>query len=287
MANDEQNKQKKGPMSNFEEALGYVGPRLVSLLIGGHEAMEDTDKVLKGAEEQRRYRHKEQLAAQDREFQKRIADKKLKLAEDKAARGPEDKKMTSYQKQTLDLKKAEEKRKRDAERRRGEQFIHYKGVQSRASDKEVKEFAQFDEGERILGEIEEIYSRGDVHEDLGPYGSRMEQAKANIPGMERSDDFVVMQQLVGITLANYVKSISGAQVSEQEAQRLKKNIPEMGDKPRAFKTKFDTFKRMLNAAKTDYIKKVGAQKKGALQYLDKKEEPDLKRKANMDKYNLK
>ena len=46
MANDEQQKQKKGPMSNFEEALGYVGPRLVSLLLGGHEAMETTGKVL-------------------------------------------------------------------------------------------------------------------------------------------------------------------------------------------------------------------------------------------------
>ena len=141
----------------------------------------------------------------------------------------------------------------------------------RLSDKEVKDITAFDEGTRILDQIDTLLQSTDVEKDLGPYASRFESLKDFIPGTEGPDeDFVKVQQLVGIQLADYVKSISGAQVSEQEAQRLLKNIPNMSDKPRAFKTKLDQFKKELNEAKEKYLDNIGKQKKSAEKFKQKR-----------------
>lgn len=143
-----------------------------------------------------------------------------------------------------------------------------KKMKGRLSDKEVKDITALDDGMRIIEDIENIFKNTDVTKDLGPYASRFEEASQFIPGVDRDEDFVKMQQLVGIQLADYVKSISGAQVSEQEAQRLLKNIPNMTDKPKAFKAKLDQFKDELGSAKKDYLTNIGKQKEGAKKYLD-------------------
>lgn len=175
--------------------------------------------------------------------------------------------------------------KKQREDRLKEQFEFGKEVKGRLSDKEVKDITAFDDGMRILDDIEDIYQNTDVNKDLGPYASRVENLSDLIPGVEQDPDFVKMQQLVGIQLADYVKSISGAQVSEQEAQRLLKNIPNMTDKPKAFKTKLDTFRKELNEAKQNYLDNIGKQKESAKKFKeDKKEDPKIKEYA--EQYNL-
>jgi len=153
---------------------------------------------------------------------------------------------------------------------RKDSFELTKELKGRLSDTEVESVNRFDDGVRILDDIDDLLKNTDVNTDLGPYASRAESAQQYIPGMEMDEPFVKTQQLVGIQLADYVKSISGAQVSEEEAQRLLKNIPNMSDKPVAFKTKLDQFRKDLKDSKDLYLDNIGVQKKGAKKFKDSK-----------------
>ncbi len=147
----------------------------------------------------------------------------------------------------------------------------------RLSDVEVEAITAFDDGVRILDDIDAILKedKGEVNDLLGPYASRIENASDWIPGTEMDEKFVRTQQLVGIQLADYVKSISGSAVSEQEAARLLKNIPNMTDKPKAFKTKLNQFRKDLAEAKELKLRNIGKQKKSAKKYMDELKKKDL------------
>jgi NACalpha-BTF3-like transcription factor len=158
--------------------------------------------------------------------------------------------------------------KEDSLELRKDNFELTKEMKGRLSDTEVESVNRFDDGVRILDDIDDLLKNTDVSTDLGPYASRAESAQQYIPGMEMDEPFVKTQQLVGIQLADYVKSISGAQVSEEEAQRLLKNIPNMSDKPIAFKTKLDQFRKDLKDSKDLYLDNIGIQKKGAEKFKE-------------------
>lgn len=193
----------------------------------------------------------------------RRADIQSLLDEYKIKKALEPKKLTDYQQKNLDLQQRRLDLMEGKEGRLTKKDALQKEVKGRLSDKEVKEITQLDDGMRILDDIEDMYKNTDVTEDLGPYAARAEEYSRYIPFAERDEDFVKIQQLVGIQLADYVKSISGAQVSEQEAQRLLKNIPNMTDKPKAFKVKLDQFRKELEGARADYLENIGKQKESA------------------------
>lgn len=138
------------------------------------------------------------------------------------------------------------------EARLGEQFAHKKSEKDELSDKQVEEIASLDKGLGLGAEIQNLLPQ--VEKFIGPYASKLEEGSRYIPGVERDPNFVLMQQRVGTTLADYVKAISGAAVSEQEAQRLRKNIPTMEDKPAEFKTKLNEFNRLLEEYKNTKLK---------------------------------
>ena len=70
------------------------------------------------------------------------------------------------------------------------------------------------------------------------------------------EKFTELKTETASALANYVKSISGAQVSEQEAQRLAAIIPSVNDGPRAFNVKLKTFKRIVETNKKAFAKAI-------------------------------
>jgi hypothetical protein len=57
--------------------------------------------------------------------------------------------------------------------------------------------------------------------------------------------YTEMKTEAASALASYVKSISGAQVSEPEAQRLGAIIPKPDDAPKVFEAKLKTFRRIV------------------------------------------
>lgn len=140
------------------------------------------------------------------------------------------------------------------------------------TSKEVKEISQMDDGLRILDKIDNLFKKTDISKDLGPYASTIESASNLVPGMQPDEDFVKMQQLVGIQLAEYVKSISGAQVSDAEAKRLLRNIPNMTDKPRAFKAKLEQFTEDFKEMRSNYLNNLEKVKEGA-KVLEREQAP--------------
>lgn len=62
---------------------------------------------------------------------------------------------------------------------------------------------------------------------------------------ELLDRFARFSQIVGRELDEYIVDITGAQMSEQEAKRLKKSIPNLDDDSVTFMAKFDEIKREL------------------------------------------
>jgi phage anti-repressor protein len=196
----------------------------------------------------------------DRNLQNMMQEYKFLSSKDKEELSP-------YQKRALDLQERRLNLLTGKEGRLTKKDEFQVGVKNRLSDKEVEKVTQLDDGNRILDEIDSLLKTTDVEKDLGPYASRLENMSTYIPGVEKDTDFVKIQQLAGIQLADYVKSISGAAVSEEEAQRLLKNIPNMTDKPKEFKTKLETFRKDLKEAKQDYLQNIGKQKTGADKFL--------------------
>ena len=86
--------------------------------------------------------------------------------------------------------------------------------------------------------------------------------------------FTNMKSETSSALAQYVKSISGAQVSELEAKRLGNIIPVVGDAPDVFATKLKTFRRIVKANKRAFKKAILSGqplKKGTIIGLEKAE----------------
>lgn len=244
------NLSKGGLSDNFKEALSYISPRLGGLLIGGTEGLEQTDKLLTGFEQAQLRKAEAAKKGSITPFQQeslRLREEELRLAEE-----------------SQELREEREERLTDKQK-------FSKELKHRLSDKEVKDISIMDDGNRILTEIDSLFRKGTVQENLGPFASKIEAASEFIPGVDREEDFVRMQQLVGINLADYVKSISGAQVSEQEAQRLLKNIPNITDKPKAFKVKLKQFKKEFQEARRKYLSNIGIQKEAAQKFLHRKD----------------
>ena len=242
-----------GMDDGFKEAISYFGPRLATLILGGTDAMAVTDKVLSGYEQAKLDRIR---------------------AEREEAMTPYQRESLRLRGQELDLAKKSQGLRKDKEGRLTRKDDFQRGLKQRLSDKEVKDISVMDDGNRIIGEIEDLFNKGTVQKNLGPYASRIEGASEAVPGVDRDEDFTRMQQLVGINLADYVKSISGAQVSEQEAQRLLKNLPTLTDKPKAFKVKLEQFKKEFKEARSNYLKNIGVQKKNADKFLNRNTDKD-------------
>lgn len=181
--------------------------------------------------------------------------------------------LTPYQKQSLDLKErslgvrkgGQALRKRELEEvrlvgetRRREQFEHRRKEKDEISDKQTEQLIALEDGRTLGNRMKELLPK--IKDDLGYYASMAAQSKRYIPYTDRDPDFVEMQQIVGTELADYIKTISGAAVSEQEALRLRKNIPTMDDTPTEFKRKLTTFMSLLDdytANKISGFKKQG------------------------------
>lgn len=73
-----------------------------------------------------------------------------------------------------------------------------------------------------------------------------------IPSKERNK----LKSLTGSVLAEYIKSISGAAVTNEEAARLLAVVPNMNDDDKIFNDKLDQFQKILNSSKEEKIKAI-------------------------------
>lgn len=107
------------------------------------------------------------------------------------------------------------------------------------SDKEVAELSDIDKSLSVLNRIKA--EKPNIN--TGPASAAQSWA-AQLVGMDDSEKSA-FKALVGDQLAQYIKSISGAAVSEQEAQRLLQNIPKISDQDETFTTKLAELEKTL------------------------------------------
>ena len=120
------------------------------------------------------------------------------------------------------------------------------------SDKQVESLGAID---RVLTDVDTIAELS-KKVSTGPVAGRAQGAGALV-GMA-NEDFVALRSELNSTLAGYVKSISGAQVSDREAVRLQSIIPDVNDPPATFQAKLTTFKSIVNRNKNALAKAISS-----------------------------
>ena len=164
------------------------------------------------------------------------------------------------------------------------QVDHGIAKDTQLSDGQVKEFKDITQ---VIDSIDRIDAlQKDVATGLGRAQFQNFAEFFNAAPVEYSE----MKSETSSALASYVKSISGAQVSEAEAQRLGAIIPNENDAPKVFEVKLKTFRRIVAANKKAFkmaILKGQPLKAGTIKGLDKvekelasmKEEEEEKKKG--------
>lgn len=204
---------------NFKSALQYFGPRMGAMLVGGPGAMELTDQYLKGFEGQGEGGIS---AAQKAKLE--MEQQKLDLS-----------------RQRLELGQSEAQRK-------GAQFQESMALQKEKAAAPSEKFLEtiaaketvMQHSKHIQGLLDKVGSKM-----IGPAAGRFNslRVKAGIG----NEDFAKLEQSTGKILVDYVKSVSGQQVSDKEAQRLSNIMFSVNDSMPMFKAKLENFNDLLES----------------------------------------
>lgn len=119
--------------------------------------------------------------------------------------------------------------------------------ESRPSEKQVKEFTDFD---NALDSIKSIRAQKGS-QDTGPL-SALQNKVAGFVGMDDAEKSAFKSQ-VNDQLAQYIKSISGGAVSDQERAFLIQNIPTVSDNDETFNKKLDVLEQRLERNRQNAI----------------------------------
>jgi hypothetical protein len=130
------------------------------------------------------------------------------------------------------------------------------------SDKQVTAITSLDD---TLGAIESIKrQKGDY--DTGPV-SAFQSWSAQLVGMDDAEKSAFKAQ-VGDQLAQYMKDISGAAVSDKERARLSQNLPKMSDNDETFASKLQVVEDRLKMHRRNALINMKKQGKDITEYQD-------------------
>ena len=150
-----------------------------------------------------------------------------------------------------DVRHAQNLQRRDQTIRLSElKLRHNINKDAQLSDGQVKRFEEMDSVARSIDRIDELQDKVATGMGIGRFQSLQQFADA------APKEFTQMRSETTAVLANYVKSISGAQVSVQEAERLATVIPSVNDAPGVFEMKLKTFKTIVNSNKAAFKRAV-------------------------------
>ena len=118
------------------------------------------------------------------------------------------------------------------------------------SDKQVERFESITTVLDSIDRIDALQDEVATGLGVGSFQSMLEFAGA------APKQFTAMKSETNSALASYVKSISGAQVSELEAKRLSAILPAVSDAPSVFQSKLKTFRGIVKANKRAFKKAI-------------------------------
>ena len=221
---------------NFKSAFSFFGPRLAALLVGGETALETTDEMLKG------YQREQDQGTLSPYEQIRInqAQQRLNLA----AQG---------------------------EKGRASRFEEGMKFKKQEAQKIPSKFLGEVVGKStVLNQINYVRELSEkVGKDLrGPFSSRARSTLANL-GFTKDEGFIKLRTASKDLLAKYVKSITGAQMSDAEANRLMTVVAGENDTYENFNAKLTTLQEIIAQEKDSVIKALEQQGYSAKGLSDK------------------
>lgn len=206
---------------NFKSAFSFFGPRLAALLVGGETALETTDEMLKS------YQREQGQGMLSPYEQIRInqAQQRLNLA----AKG-EKGRATRFE-EGMKFKKQE------------------------ASKIPSKFLGEVVGKSTVLNQINYVKQLSEkVGKDLrGPLSSRARSTLVNL-GFTKDADFVKLRTASKDLLNKYVKSITGAQMTDAEAKRLMSVVASETDTYENFNSKLSTLQEIISQEKAAVLK---------------------------------
>ena len=208
-------------VKNFKSAFSFFGPRLAALVLGGETALETTDEMLKGYQ---REQGQGQLSPYER-IRLQQAQKRLSLTEEgERGRG-------KRHEETMEFKKQEAKK-----------------IPSKFLGEVVGKST-------VLNQINYVRELSEkVGKDLrGPFSSRARSSLVNL-GITKDEGFVKLRTASKDLLNKYVKSITGAQMTDAEAKRLMEVVASETDTYENFNAKLSTLQQIIAQEKDAVLK---------------------------------
>ena len=140
-------------------------------------------------------------------------------------------------------------------------------VVSNPTSKELEERRGFMSTRRLLGDIAKDYV--ELGRPVGPGDfDRLRGFFGKAAGTEYAKRYAGFKTKIDQATIFLTKAISGAQVSDQERERIRELIPQVGDTERVFEAKIESLEKYLGAAQ-DISENTGGDLKTAIEILDK------------------
>jgi len=268
LKNKGQHDKRSGPASQFTEALSFFLPQIIGGLIGG--AMEGTEGAVGGIEASGQARdaflkHQQTnrtLASKENQSDyktfvdsegspvTKVGDKFFNLDKKQVPSKGITHATTFRQTRSLDQRNTEGVDRND---RFNKKYDLDKQKASQLTPKQVEGRANMT---NVLASIDRI-SALKKGVDTGPFADKWGRLTEYFD--KQPQGFTELKSETSDSLAKYVKALSGAQVSEMEAQRLGAIIPNTSDNDETFKKKLKIFKTIMedNQAAFDQAIKSG------------------------------
>ena len=140
-------------------------------------------------------------------------------------------------------------------------------VVSKPTSKELEERRGFMSTRKLLGDIAKDYV--DLGRPVGPADfDRLRGFFGRAAGTDYAKKYAAFKTKIDQATIFLTKAISGAQVSDQERERIRELIPQVGDTERVFEAKIESLEKYLGAAQ-DISENTGGDLTTAIEILDK------------------
>ena len=138
-------------------------------------------------------------------------------------------------------------------------------VVSKPTSKELEERRGFESTRRLLGDITQDYIN--LGKPVGPDLNRIRATLGKVTGSNYAKQYAGFKTKIDQATIFLTKAVSGAQVSDQERERIKELIPQVGDTERVFEAKVEALEKYLGTAQ-DISENTGGSFQTAIEIID-------------------
>ena len=139
-------------------------------------------------------------------------------------------------------------------------------VVSKPTSKELEERRGFESTRRLLGDITQDYIN--LGKPVGPGDlNRLRGFFGKAAGTDYAKQYAGFKTKIDQATIFLTKAVSGAQVSDQERERIKELIPQVGDTERVFEAKIEALEKYLGTAQ-DISENTGGSFQTAIEIID-------------------